>query len=103
MARKYTVRHSTSQWQTIIADQSSSNLTVKNYCSQNDITISSFYHWRDKLAKSNSVKKGRQNHTDKQDADWIEVPSPKEPNAKTSWDIELDLHGGISLRMRAVS
>ena len=103
MARKATVRHSASQWQAIIANQSSSNLTIKNYCSQNDITISSFYHWREKLTKSNSVEKRRYNNTNRKDADWIEVPLPKESNAKISWDIELDLPGGIVLRMKALA
>lgn len=43
-----------SNWATLFKDQSESGLTIKDWCSKNNISIHKFYYWR-RLAKESYV------------------------------------------------
>ena len=100
MTRRPSIKYTQEQWQHIFEDQQQSGLTIKKYCEEKKITLSSYYHWKNKLAPI--PKKNISDVTNAGCPDWLPltIPAPT-ANVKPHWDIELDLPSGITLRMRA--
>lgn len=99
-------RRTKAQWETLIQGKSDSNLTIGQYCKHHRVTVSSFYAWRNKLKKQPAIINTpiAANHND----DWLPIklplttPSTSPSTASTSaWDIELDLPGGATLRIKS--
>ena len=95
MARQCKPRRSRSEWLQIIADQQQSGLSIKTYCDQHEITESSFHLWKKKL-NDHPVRES----TDSNHNDWLSLDIPATTPEARSWDIELELPGGVTLRMR---
>ncbi len=56
MNTNQTLRQATlAKWSTIFQEQKSSRLTIKEWCSQMDISIHSFYYWK-RIAKEEYLK-----------------------------------------------
>ncbi len=79
------------QWQTLLAEQADSGLTISKFCEQKQITKSAFYQWRKRLA-------GSQQDVDNP-LDWLSLPLSERGERTDGWQIELTLPKGIILRM----
>ena len=56
MNTNQTLRQATlAKWSTIFQEQQSSGLTIKEWCSQNDVSVHSFYYWK-RAAKEEYLK-----------------------------------------------
>ena len=102
MEKPYTAKRSQAQWQQILQDQQSSGLTISDYCKRSEISLSSFYQWRSKLGFSAKNQKRIKTDTVNLAEDWIALPSQGSTDKSSSWDVELNLPHGVTLKMRAV-
>ena len=56
MNAKQTLRQATlAKWSAIFQEQQSSGLTIKEWCSQNDVSLHNFYYWK-RIAKEEYLK-----------------------------------------------
>ena len=94
MAKHQSPRRTKEQWSQIIQDQQDSSLTVAEYCKQNEIVISNFYAWKAKLKKTSEP------HQASQDNNWLPLTFSSPQSVESNWHIELDLPGGVTLKMR---
>lgn len=86
------------QWQKIIDQQQASGMSQKDFCRDRNIGLSTFTNWKRKLG-------GKATATPKEtltppDEAWIEIPSATREVATQPWHLELELPGGVTLRMR---
>ena len=88
-----TKRRTREQWQELVDKQAESELSVSEFCTHHDLTVSNFYLWRKKLSDDSQSLAKQDN--------WLAFDMPasadKEPGA--AWEIELALPGGVVLRM----
>lgn len=96
MERKTTPRRTRSDWESLIAEQKASGLTIEQFCRQYELTQSNFYLWRKRLSQPIQKKATQTDQT----TPWLQVAVP-DTNPTPTWDIELDLPNGVTLRMRA--
>jgi putative transposase len=92
------IRRSTTQWREILQQFSDSGLSATAFCKRNEISYGTFVRWRHKLACTEATSM-----PDKPSADWLPIhltDSVDEP--ERTWEIELELPGGVQLRMRSV-
>ena len=90
-------RLSSEQWQHIINEQLESGMSQKDFCQSQNINIATFSNWKRKLR---DAAKNTGDSDDKVHQDWIEIPAEfPQPAANPSWHMELELPGGIVLRM----
>ncbi|WP_067522929.1 IS66 family insertion sequence element accessory protein TnpA [Endozoicomonas ascidiicola] len=91
-------RRTTSQWQELIDQQRDSGITQKAFCELHNICLSTFTLWKRKLKPI----AGRPEQPLLPESDWIEVQTNGHSHApeQVPWEIELDLPGGVILRMR---
>ena len=102
--------HTPKQWQTLIQEFDKSSLTVKAFCQQHKLSVSSFYLWRNRFGQPSSAVISSQSNllNDNHSPNWLKL-SPEEPSPpasaapSTPWDIELTLPAGLMLRMRVPS
>ncbi len=96
MSRLIRIRRSAEQWRSLIDDQASSGLSQVAFCKREKIAPSSFAKWKRKLSTPGSK---RQELTPDL-TPWIDLgPLGSQPKP-SAWDIELDLGGGVCLRLR---
>ena len=81
------VRRSRDEWQGLIDEQAASGQTQTAFCTQRGISVSSFGHWKRRLAE------------ERETPPWIELGSLPAASS-SSWDIALDLGDGLCLRLR---
>ena len=84
-------RRTREQWESIIRDFDQSNLSVKDYCQQNQLSYQSFIKWR-----------GVFSH---QPSSFLDL-TPKHPSAvevisSQDWDVELQLGAQVILRLKS--
>ena len=79
------------EWEALMARYEISDLTQREFCVQQGLAYSSFCYWRKCLRTIEAVE----NST----SALIELPSLPSSELRT-WRIELDLGGGVVLRMR---
>ncbi len=88
-----TKRRTREQWQELVDKQAASELSVSEFCTHHDLTVSNFYLWRKKLSDDSQPLAKQDN--------WLAFDMPasadKEPGAV--WEIELALPSGVVLRM----
>ncbi len=86
------IHRSREQWQRLIDEQHSSELTQRDFCQQNKIAVSSFCNWKRRLSQKEAAKPSTEDST------WLSLPEQLfSPSG--IWKIELDLGGGICLRL----
>ena len=94
-----TVRRTSSlsaeQWQQVIDQQLASRMSQRAFCNTHDIGLSTFTHWKRKLQRS----AGTAPKKTPEQQEWVELPSSLQPTSQT-WHLELELPGGVTLRMR---
>ena len=92
-------RLSAEQWQAIIDQQIESGLSQKDYCQSRKISLATFSNWKRKL--KNKAVISPQHCEPTPDQDWIELPPDlSDRPVNSTWHMELELPGGIVLRMR---
>lgn len=99
MNQKTSKRRSASEWQSLIGQQQESGISQKAFCELHNICVSTFTLWKRKLAQTAVIPPTQQSAAD---PEWIELPANlasavPEPS---KWDMELELPGGVILRMR---
>lgn len=83
------VRRSHEQWQEIVEQYQSSELSAPKFCAEHGISYASFSKWRHRLSNATEQSSAR--------PAFVELTSPPVP--QTQWHIELDLAPGIQLRI----
>ena len=84
-------RRTASEWEKLISRFEQASQTRKNFCLSQGVSLSTFDLWRRKL-------RGRTAHQG--ESMFVEV-SEVEPVQSSSWDVELELGGGVVLRVRS--
>ena len=82
------IRRSQSEWQQLTNEQATSGLSIKAFCSRNDIPYASFSNWRRRLSKSC------------EQSPLIDLSALMSEPSQTAWFIELDLGNGIKLNLK---
>ena len=99
MNQKSSNQCSAAEWHNLIGQQQESGVSQKAFCELNDICLSTFSLWKRKLTQPDVTPPSQQSAAA---PEWIELPAnldsavPKE----SKWDMELELPGGVILRMR---
>lgn len=97
-SRKNVSRPCSEQWLQIINQQCESSLSQKAFCQSRNISLSTFTHWKRKLRKEQESAFSLQVEPQ---SDWIEFPADTaSTTAANDWHMELELPGGVVLRMR---
>ena len=88
-----TKRPTREQWQELVDKQAESELSVSEFCTHHDLTVSNFCLWRKKLSDDSQSLAPQDN--------WLafDMPASAKQNAGSTWEIELALPGGVVLRM----
>ena len=88
-----TKRRTREQWQELVDKQAESELSVSEFCTHHDLTVSNFYLWRKKLSDDSQPFAQQDN--------WLafDMPASGNQSAGATWEIELTLPGGVVLRM----
>ena len=90
-------RRNKAEWQRLIDEQTASGLTQKAFCEQADIPVATFGYWKRKLKRTERSPTDERVTTQAVSLDdWIEVSAPA---SASGWHIELDLGGGLCLRL----
>lgn len=100
MTKSTRIYRTPADWQAILTDQASSGLSIKEYCSLNQIASSNFYTARSKYGM------GDPSVSVNSTSDWVSLHKPPTQTDDTpaeQWKFELDLPGGIILRMQSLS
>ena len=98
-------RRSAAQWQRLVRQQAASGLSASAFCDRHDLSYASFSQWRRRLRQCDSpVITGSAVVTEPplpvESIPFIELTAPEGlPGAAKRWLIELDLGGGIQLRI----
>jgi hypothetical protein len=85
-------RRSQDEWQHLITEQQSSQLSQKAYCQEHGLVLSTFQYWKRKLVSVGLPVS--------QADTWLELPSAVDGSLVAGWDIELELGNGICLRLK---
>lgn len=89
------VRRSADDWREILEQQRASGLSQVAFCRREEIALSTFARWKQRLAAQ--PKTGSESVAG--EPGWIELPSIEQSGA--GWLIELDLGGGVCLRLKS--
>jgi hypothetical protein len=101
-------RRSATQWQRLVSQQATSGLTALAFCERHDLSYASFIQWRRRLRHCELSAEAEptaaaQESLAVQSMPFIELTAPSAPGALCTdaerWLIELDLGGGIQLRI----
>ena len=84
-------RRTVNEWQELVAEFEQGGQTRKAFCSLRGLSLSTFDLWRRKLREDSP------RHDEPCAAMFVEVESTRAP----SWDVELELGGGVVLRVRS--
>ena len=98
-------RRSATQWQRLVSQQAASGLSASAFCDQHDLSYASVIQWRRRLrqgelpAEAGPTAAAEEPLT-VQSMPFIELTAPSELcSSADRWLIELDLGGGIQLRI----
>jgi len=88
------VRRSADDWREILEQQRASGLSQVAFCRREEIALSTFARWKQRLAAQPEI--GSESVAN--EPGWIELPSIAQSGS--GWLIELDLGGGVCLRLK---
>ena len=83
--RKWT-RRSAAEWRSILARHEASGETIRGFCAAEGVSRTAFCRWRQRLSEENGAATGGL---------FVELGE-----APATWDVELELGGGVVLRVR---
>jgi len=84
------VRRGHAEWQRLIEAQRTSGLGQQAFCDQRELSLSTFQNWKRRLSIAPTLPE--------LPAAWVELPARLD--VPGGWQIELDLGGGVTLRLR---
>jgi len=87
-------RRTSGQWRELIDEQVDSGLSQVAFCKRKRIALSSFANWKRKLSAVSIERKS----STPEPSPWIDLG--RLGAERSGWDVELDLGGGICLRLR---
>ena len=91
--RRRRTRRSAAEWRQLIKAQVASGLSPKVFCESEGIAYASFCNWRRRLGGTDD------DSTPQFDgSDFVELTVPAV--AGSTWDVELSLGSGVTLRLR---
>lgn len=85
------------EWEALIARYERSGLPRKRFCAEASVPVSSLDYWRSKLRQEARQAPATPATATKAKPGFIELPSIA---AGREWDVELELGGGVVLRLR---
>ena len=97
-------RRSAVQWKDLVVRQECSGLDERAFCREEGVGYSTFRRWRNRLKERRpNDRSPAASQTDAPVSDtgeWIGLPIAGEAALGRGWDVELELGGGIVLRVR---
>ncbi|MDT8442538.1 MAG: hypothetical protein RQ723_12900 [Desulfuromonadales bacterium] len=85
-------RRTAAQWRALIAEQDRCGQSQRAFCAHNGLALSTFSLWKRRLSGA-EASEGREDPSS-----WIDLGDLG--SSPSGWDIELDLGGGVCLRLR---
>lgn len=85
-------RRSTEQWQQLIASQTESGLSQREFCARESIPLGSFCNAKRRLRVNGNARVGAQ-------SDFVSL-SPMPAPASSGWEVELSVGDGVIIRVR---
>ena len=85
-------RRTAEQWRQLVSWQGESGQSQVDFCRAHKISLSTFQYWKKRLGEGVGTESTAM-------ASWIELPALPD-TADGGWDIELELGGGVCLRLR---
>ena len=98
-------RRSAAQWQHLVRQQAASGLSASAFCDRHDLSYASFIQWRRRLRQCDSPVISASAFVSEpplpvESIPFIELTAQESlPGAAECWRIELDLGGGVQLRI----
>ncbi len=95
-------RRSPREWRALIQAFSHSGVTRSQFCTRHGVALSTFDWWRRRLRRASATRPEPNTPPSPAKALFVEVAQEDKPMATVSarWDVELDLGGGVFLRLR---
>ena len=94
--KKQRTQRTVADWQQLLERQQTSGLPINQFCTQHQLTISNFYHWRNKLKTVELKEQPAKIETNNL---WQPVEMTVPNSSAKNWNIELKLPGGVVLNM----
>lgn len=94
MSKSTRTRRTADQWRTLISEHAESGLSQEAFCKRKQLALSTFANWKRRLATEPDLEA----ECAPDPSTWIDLGSLGARS--TGWDIELDLGGGVCLRLR---
>jgi len=92
-------RRNKAEWQRLIDEQVGAGLSQRAFCEQANIPLATFGYWKRKLKRMDPSHADEVVTTQAVSLDdWVEVSAPVSASP-SGWHIELDLGGGLCLRL----
>ncbi len=85
-------RRGQEEWQHLITQQQSSQLSQRAYCQEHGLGLSTFQYWKRKLESAGIPVASPDT--------WLELPSAVDGSLVAGWDVELELGNGVCLRLK---
>lgn len=95
MSKTTRTRRTADQWRTLIAEQSDSGMSQEAFCKHKRLALSTFANWKRRLAFEPVLEDERAPDP----SPWIDLGGLG-ATERSGWDMELDLGGGVCLRLR---
>ncbi len=89
------MRRSAEQWRDLITRFEQSGQTREGFCAEHGLALSSFNRWRQKLRRDFARGEGVVG-----EALFVELTPEAASSVTLAWDVELQLGGGMILRLR---
>ena len=102
ITRNKLYRRSASEWHALIQAFSRSGVTRSQFCTRHGLALSTFDWWRSRLRRASATRSESNPPPTPAKALFVELAQEAKPDAVVSanWDVELDLGGGVFLRLR---
>jgi hypothetical protein len=102
MARKKVTHRSDSQWRETLAQQGTSGMSIKDFCQQNDVTVSAFYAARKRLGMQLPDQSLSEDEQQQSVFVALEPNLTSEENStqNSQWAVALQIGANIILRVR---
>lgn len=100
-ARKQS-RRSASEWRGLMREYSRGGTTRKQFCAHHGVALSTFDWWRSRLRRESGARPLSRVTSSPPSALFVELAQDVKPVsvAASNWDVELELGGGVFLRLR---
>ena len=92
LPRRRRIRRSQKQWCELLDRFNRGDQTQEQFCTEHNLGLSTFGRWRKRLRQPSPMASSN--------ALFVELEQNTPPPSTQSWDVELQLGGGMCLRLR---